>query len=132
MDNAASAPISFRGTTKLRMGRLLVSIPASAMPSGLTGCRVEAKEKGTSGEYGFELNDTVWDVNIYCDREDIRELFDSIKICLIPRDGAVNGKAVYQQHAGSFSVLQAVAGENGYVCGLAERLSLFTLGLVQE
>jgi hypothetical protein len=127
-NNIASAPISFRGTTELRASGLLVSIPASAMPSGLTGCRVEAEAKGTSGRYGFELDDTVWDVNIYCDREDIRELFDSIKICLIPKDGKVEGKVVYQKHADNFSALASVEGNDGYVCGLAEGLSVFTLG----
>jgi hypothetical protein len=110
------------------MKRLLVSIPASAMPGGLTGCRVEAEQKGTSGEYGLELDDMVWDVNIYCDREDIRELFDSIRVCILPQDGEVGGKVVYQQHSGKFAALQPTNGETGFVCGLAEGLSLFTLG----
>ncbi len=99
------------------------------MPSGMTGCRGEAEERGRSGESGFEVNDIVWDVNIFCDKEAIRELFDSIRICILPQDGKVNGKLVYQQHATSFSALPAIEGESGYVCGLAGRLSLFTLGL---
>jgi hypothetical protein len=127
-NNTASAPISFRGTTVLRKIGLLVSIPASAMPSGLTGCRVEVEAKGTSGGYGFELNDTVWDVNIYCDREDVRELFDAIKVCLLPQDGEVDGKVVYQQRAGIFSPLPTAEGNSGYACGLVGHLSLFTLG----
>jgi hypothetical protein len=90
---------------------------------------VEAEAKGTSGGYGFELDDTVWDVNIYCDREDIRELFDAIKVCLLPQDGEVDGKVVYQQHAGNFSPLPTVEGNSRYVCGLVGHLSLFTLGL---
>jgi hypothetical protein len=98
------------------------------MPSGLTGCQLQVEEMGKSGVYGIELDDTVWDVNIFCDREDVRELFDSIRVCILPEDSEVNGKLVYQQHSGIFSALPAFDGESGFVCGFAGRLSLFTLG----
>jgi hypothetical protein len=128
-DDFASAPISFRGTTELRVRGLQVSIPASAMPSGITGCRVQAEQKGRSGDYGLELDEPVWDVNIYCDREDIRELFDVIKVCISPDDSVIAGKWVLQRHGENFVPLPLVQIEEGYVCGEAEGLSLFTIGL---
>lgn len=102
------------------------------MPSGITGCRVEAEEKGRSGDYGIALDDKVWDVNIYCDREDIRELFDVIKVCIAPEDGVVADKQVLQRHGENFLPLPWIQIEEGYVCGEAAGLSLFTLGLEQE
>lgn len=125
---AASREISFRGTTVLLLGRLLVRVPASAMPSGLTGCLLRAEEKGRSGDYGFEWDDTVWDVRILCDKESLQELFDAITVCIHPEDGAVSGKLVYQRHSGEFGALPITHVKSGYVCGLVEGLSLFTLG----
>jgi len=125
---AASREISFRGTTVLLLGQLLVRVPASAMPSGLTNCMLQAEEEGRSGDYGFELDETVWDVRIMCDKENVRELFDSITVCIFPEDGEVDGKVVYQLHSGKFTALPITNEKSEYVCGLAEGLSLFTLG----
>ena len=124
----ASREISFRGTTVLLLGQLLVRVPASAMPSGLTNCMLQAEEKGRSGDYGFELDETVWDVRIMCDKENVRELFDSITVCIFPEDSEVDGKLVYQLHSGKFTALPITNEKSEYVCGLAEGLSLFTLG----
>lgn len=126
--DAASRVISFRGTTVLLLGQLLVRVPASAMPSGLTDCVLQAEDKGSSGEYGFDLDDTVWDVRILCDKENLRELFNSITVCILPGDGEVDSKAVYQLHSGKFTALPITNEKSEYVCGLAEGLSLFTLG----
>lgn len=128
--NFANSPISFRGTTSLRLGRLLVAVPASAMPSGQTGCLLLAEEQGTSGAYGNELDDTIWDVNIFCDQEDIRELFNAIKVCIAPEDGNVDGKQILQRHGENFMPLPNIQDNAGYVCGEALGLSLFTLGLL--
>jgi hypothetical protein len=98
------------------------------MPSEITGCILEANESGRSGEFGISLNDTVWDVKIFCDEEEIRELFDSIRICIEPVDGRVQGKLVYQEEREGFSSLPLANAMEGTVCGLAEHLSLFTLG----
>jgi len=63
-----------------------------------------------------------------CDKENVRELFDSITVCIFPEDGEVDGKVVYQLHSGKFTALPITNEKSEYVCGLAEGLSLFTLG----
>ena len=126
-NKSASAPISFRGTTVLRMNRLLVSIPASARPSGLIGCIAQAEVAGKSEDYGFALDGIVWDVRIFCDQEDLHEIFAPITVCIQPEDGEVSGKAVYQRLRGTFAAIEPTEREAGFVCGLAESLSLFTL-----
>lgn len=133
-DNVATSSsisklISFRGTTVAPLGRLLVLVPGAAVPSGNTGCLLEAETAGSAGDYGLHGNETVWDVRILCDREELQVLFGAIIVCIQPANGARNGMQVYQRHGtGDFEALAQVDGREGYVCGATERLSLFTIG----
>jgi len=105
-------------------------VPASAIPSGETNCRVVAQVMGESGEYGFTLDDTVWDVSIVCDSGEISLLATSITVCIRPRpkDGVSADKQVFHRHgAGSFAALPGVEALGGYACGTTQVLSLFTL-----
>src|SRR5690606_37581684 len=124
----AHTPIATAGTTKLELGRLLVSVPASAIPPGQTNCILTIQELGSSAQFGFELDDTVWDVKINCDSGELTIFFDALTICARPHDGVVSNKTLYHSHnAGRF---QGLAGGQlpGYVCGQTRVLSLFTLG----
>lgn len=102
------------------------------MPSGLTNCVVQAQEVGSSGEFGMELNDSVWDVKMLCDEEELQILFGMINVCIEPADRVAERKHVFHDNGNGFQPLPLVSGRSGYVCGKTNRLSLFTLGLVGE
>lgn len=126
--SGTSQLISFRGTTVVPFGRLLVLVPGAAVPSGNTGCMLEAEPAGRGSEYGLAFDETVWDVRILCDREELQVLFGAITVCIEPADSTVGGQ-VYQRHGSAgFEALPVVSGRQGYVCGETERLSLFTIG----
>jgi LPXTG-site transpeptidase (sortase) family protein len=86
---------------------------------------------GESSEYGFDLDDTVWDVKIICDSGELEILFARITVCIRPRpkDGDAADKQVFHRHgAGDFSALPNSDARSGYACGTTQVLSLFTLG----
>jgi hypothetical protein len=127
--DSISKLISFRGTTVVPLGRLLVMVPGASVPSGNTGCMLEAAAVGSGQDYGLALDETVWDVRILCDREELQVLFGAITVRVEPMDRDMSGKQVYQRHgSGPFEPLALVKSRDGYVCGETERLSLFTLG----
>lgn len=131
--SSTSQLISFRGTTVVPFDRLLVMVPGAAVPDGNTGCMLEAEPAGRASEHGLAFDETVWDVRILCDQEELQILFGAITVCIEPADGAFDGRQVYQRHGTSgFVALPVVSGRAGYVCGETERLSLFTIGLVED
>jgi LPXTG-site transpeptidase (sortase) family protein len=124
-----SKDIAATGTTTLQLGRLIVDVPPSAIPSGETNCRIVAQVNGEGAEYGFALDDTVWDVKIICDSGEINILFAPINVCVRPKDGNAADKQVFHRHgSGSFAALPSTALRSGYACGTTQVLSLFTLG----
>ncbi|MCW5875859.1 MAG: sortase [Anaerolineales bacterium] len=126
---AASKEIAHSGVTTLQFGRIWVSVPASAIPPGQSDCRITIRVAGDSGEYGFSLDDTVWDVKIVCDSGELNLFFDALTICIRPADGLLGDKNVYHRHAGQgFQAISGGTGPAGYVCGQTRLLSLFTLG----
>ncbi|MBX3047941.1 MAG: class F sortase [Anaerolineales bacterium] len=127
--SSASKPIAPSGVTTLQLGRLLVSLPASAIPPGQTGCEIAVKEQGSSGEYGFSLDDLVYDVKVFCDSGELNIFLDALTVCIRPSDGVPGDKNVYHRHAGQdFRAINGGSGPAGYVCGQTRTLSLFTLG----
>lgn len=121
--------ISSSGDTIFKLGRIKVIVPLGAIPSGETGCRIVIKTAGQSGEFGFALGDTVWDVKIICDSGEIGVFLLPITTCIRPRDGVLTDKQVFHRHReGSFTALPISSLLNGYVCGMTQVLSLFTFG----
>ncbi len=126
---SASKDIAGSGTTILQSGRILVSVPANAIPSGETNCRIVIQKKGTSADYGFTLDDTVWDVKLVCDSGEVHILFAPISVCIRPTDGVTSNKQVFHKHGSSgFTALPETGERSGYACGQTQTLSLFTLG----
>jgi LPXTG-site transpeptidase (sortase) family protein len=125
-----SKEIAASGTTTFYFQRAYVSVPASAIPPGETGCKIVVANKGDSGQYGFALDDVVYDVKIVCDSGPITILFDHITVCIRPKDGVTTNKQLFHKHSGasSFAPLAGGTGPSGYVCGSTQVLSLFTLG----
>lgn len=124
-----SKEIAASGTTTFTFQRAYVSVPASAIPPGETNCKIVVANKGDSGDYGFALDDVVYDVKIVCDSGQITILFDHITVCIRPQDGVVTNKQIFHRHTGAnnFSPLAGGTGPSGYVCGSTQVLSLFTL-----
>lgn len=127
---SANIPIAASGVTTLQFGRLFVSLPASAIPPGQTGCEVVAKEQSSSGQYGFSLDDIVYDVKVFCDSGELNIFLDALTICIRPSDGVASNKTLHHRHtaAAGFQPLGGGSGPAGYVCGQTRLLSLFTLG----
>ncbi|MCW5874037.1 MAG: class F sortase [Anaerolineales bacterium] len=126
---ATSAPIAPSGVTTLQLGRLLVSLPANAIPPGQTGCEITVAEVGSSAAYGFTLDDAVFDVKVHCDSGELNIFFAPLTICIQPTDGTTSNKLVYHSHnGGSFQAMNSEVTQPGYVCGQTRVLSLFTLG----
>lgn len=128
----ASREISFRGTTVLLLGRLLVTVPGAAVTIGVTQCTLQAEEIVRSMELGFELDEAVWDIKIICDEEELQVLFEPIGVCILPADAKVEGKQVFHGNGNGFLPLPLISGKSSYVCGETESLSLFTLGLATD
>ena len=128
--NKSSKEIATTGTTTFYFGRIQVSVPASAIPPGETNCKIVIETKGTSGRFGFTLNDTVWEVTIVCDSGEVNIFFAPIMICIRPEDGITTNKQIFHRHDpdGSFTALPNADGPDNYVCGTTQVLSLFTLG----
>ncbi|MCW5876186.1 MAG: sortase [Anaerolineales bacterium] len=125
----ASKDIAPSGTTTLQFGRIWVSVPAGAIPPGQTDCRLTIQIRGDSGEYGFSLDDTVWDVKISCAGSELNIFFDALTICIRPVDSLLGDKNVYHRHGGQgFQAISGGQGPAGFVCGQTRTLSLFTLG----
>jgi LPXTG-site transpeptidase (sortase) family protein len=124
---ACNKEISSAGTSNIGCGRIRVSVPASAILDSETDCRVVIKEVGDSESYGFELNDTVWDVKIICDRGEVNVFFAPITVCIRPKDGVTSDKTMFHNHGGGFVPIYGGTGPSGYVCGSTQALSLFTL-----
>lgn len=126
---SASKAIASSGVTSLQLGRIIVYVPASAIPSGQNDCKVTITQKGESGAYGFSLDDTVWDVKVLCNGHEVNIFFDALTACIRPKDGAVADKNVYHRHGSAgFTALSGGSGPAGYACGSTRLLSLFTLG----
>ncbi len=126
---SASKAIASSGVTTLELGRIIVSIPATAIPPGQTNCVLAIQQSSdSSAVFGFALDDTVWDVKIRCNNNEINLFFDALTACIRPVDGVLANKNVYHRHgANSFEPLSG--GQlAGYVCGQTRQLSLFTLG----
>lgn len=124
----ASKAIAESGVTTLQHGRILVRVPATAIPEGETDCKVVIRPEGDSGGYGFSLDDTVWDVKIECAGGKVAILYDAISVCIRPQDGEVADKQVFHRHSNAFTALASTGELSGYVCGQTRSLSLFTLG----
>lgn len=126
--NVASAPIAPSGITTLELDRIMVTVPASAIPPGQTGCVLTIQEAGSSAAYGFALDDTVWDVKIHCNNNEINIFFDALTVCARAHDGVTANKNIYHNH--NAAGFQAISGGQapGYICGQTRLLSLFTLG----
>ncbi|QYK51713.1 MAG: sortase [Anaerolineales bacterium] len=117
------------GVTTLELGRIIVSVLATAIPPGQTGCVLTIQQSAdSSAVFGFTLDDTVWDVKVHCNGSELSIFFDALTVCVRPVDGVLANKNVYHSHnAGSFEPLSG--GQlSGYVCGQTRLLSLFTLG----
>lgn len=100
-----------------------------AIPPGQTGCEIAVKQQGSSGEYGFSLDDVVYDVKVFCDSSELNIFLDALTICIKPADGLLGDKTLYHRHAGQdFRAISGGRGPAGYVCGQTRTLSLFTLG----
>lgn len=127
---SVSADIASSGTTTLQLGDIVVSVPASAV-AGLGSCRLGIEDLGSSGQFGFTLDDTVWDVDIVCDGVNQHIFFAPIRVC-IQADGSPAGKQVFHRDdgGGAFTAMALVDGPAGYVCAETRVLSLFTLGSV--
>ncbi|MEX1071893.1 MAG: sortase [Anaerolineales bacterium] len=124
-----SQEISSSGETIFRLGRIKVIVPLGAIPSNETGCRIVIETVGQSGQFGFTLGDTVWDVKIICDSGEIEVFLLPITVCIRPTDGVMTDKQVFHRHGeGSFTALPISSLLNGYVCGTTQVLSLFTFG----
>jgi LPXTG-site transpeptidase (sortase) family protein len=125
-----SKEIDPSGTTTLQLGRIIVSVPEGAV-QGQTNCRLGIEDIGTSGQFGFTLDDTVWDVDIVCDGVNQHIFFAPISICIRP-EGSTAGKQVFHRDdgGGAWGPLAVVDGLSGYVCAETRVLSLFTLGSV--
>ncbi|MCW5877813.1 MAG: sortase [Anaerolineales bacterium] len=127
--SSISKAIATSGVTSLQQGRIIVYVPASAIPSGQSDCKVTITQKGESGAYGFSLDDTVWDVSVPCGGHEVSLFFDALTVCIRPKDGAVADKNVYHRHGSAgFAALSGGSGPAGYACGQTRTLSLFTLG----
>lgn len=127
--SSVSKAIASSGVTSLQLGRIVVSVPATAIPPGQTGCVLAIQQSGeSSAVFGFTLDDAVWDVKIRCNNNEVSLFFDVLTVCVRPVDGLLANKNVYHRHgAGSFQPLSG--GQlSGYVCGQTRLLSLFTLG----
>jgi LPXTG-site transpeptidase (sortase) family protein len=122
--------ISDSGITRVYFKRALVVIPASAIPDGETNCEVTVSDAGDSGEFGFTLDDAVYDVSIRCDSGPLTILISPVTVCIRPADGNVNDKQLFHHHKGEsgFSPLPIADGADNYVCGTTQVFSLFTLG----
>ena len=118
------------GINQLYFGRLHVIVPATAIPNGYGECYIRAEALDGSGEYGFQLDATVWDVSIVCDGVELSNLEQAITVCIRPADGVTGDKHVFHRHGSSsfFSQLPDIAAAGDYVCGTTSQLSLFTLG----
>lgn len=129
-EQQGSKEIAASGTTTFTFQRAYISVPASAVPPGETNCKIVVADKGDSGDYGFSLDDVVYDVKIVCDSGPVTLLFDHITVCIRPKDGVVSNKQIFHKHTGasSFAPLAGGTGPSGYVCGSTQVLSLFTLG----
>lgn len=125
-----STPIAATGTTSLALGRILVSVPAVAIPAGQTGCLLQIEELNDGSKmFGFTLDDVVFDVTIRCDSGELSAFVAPLTVCIRPLDGVTNNKRVYHRHnGGDFAALGSEASLAGYVCGQTRLLSLFTLG----
>lgn len=126
----AHKPIAPSGLTTLQFGRISVVVPASAIPAGQTNCVLTIQELGSSGEFGFVLDDTVWDVKVRCNNNPVSIFFDALTICIRPLDGVLSSKNVYHRHtaAAGFQAIHGGAAPAGFVCGQTRLLSLVTLG----
>ncbi|QYK51698.1 MAG: sortase [Anaerolineales bacterium] len=124
-----STPIGTTGNTSLTLGRILVSVPAVAIPAGQTGCLLQIEELNDGSKmFGFTLDDVVFDVTIRCDSGELSAFAAPLTVCIRPLDGVTN-KRVYHRHNGAdFAALGSEASLAGYVCGQTRLLSLFTLG----
>lgn len=126
---AGSTSIAPSGVTTLRLGSLLVSLPAQAIPPGQTGCQLSGAQLGGSAAYGFALDDAVFDVKVHCDSGELNIFLAPLTICIQPADGVTNNKLVYHSHnGGSFQPMNSEVTQPGYVCGQTRLLSVFTLG----
>ncbi|MCW5874032.1 MAG: class F sortase [Anaerolineales bacterium] len=126
---SSTTEISPAGVTTLQLGRLLVGLPASAIPPGQTGCQISAIQLSSSASYGFALDDAVFDVKVHCDSGELTIFLAPLTICIQPPDGVANNKLVYHSHNGaSFLAMGSEVTQPGFVCGQTRTLSLFTLG----
>lgn len=127
--SSVSKAIASSGVTSLQQGRIIVYVPASAIPTGESDCKITITQKGESGAYGFSLDDTVWDVKVLCGGHEVNIFFDALTVCIRPKDGVVADKNVYHRHGSTgFAALSGGSGPAGYACGSTRLLSLFTLG----
>ncbi|MCW5876165.1 MAG: sortase [Anaerolineales bacterium] len=128
---SASKPIAPSGITSLGLGRrIIVYVPAEAIPTGQTNCTLTIREDGESGRFGFALDDTVWDVKITCDSSELKIFMAPLTTCILPLDNTSSDKNVYHRHnlAAGFQAIAGGSGLPGWVCGQTRVLSLFTLG----
>lgn len=125
----AHAAINPAGLTRLDFGRITIFIPAGALFEDPAGCTVSVETLGGSGEYGFRLDDTVWDVSVDCQGEQVSLFRLPITVCIRPADGVLRDKNVYHRHANAdFAPLAASDELSTHACGETRVLSLFTLG----
>ncbi|MBL1197366.1 MAG: sortase, partial [Chloroflexi bacterium] len=111
-----------------------LDIPANAIPAGTDAnantCRLTVKDSGSASDYGYSINETVWDLRLVCDGQQVTQLAAPITICVKPSDGSNANKALFHRHndAGAFNTLPDALGRAGWVCGSTSRLSLFLAG----
>ncbi|KAA3646121.1 MAG: sortase [Chloroflexi bacterium] len=111
-----------------------LDIPANAIPAGTdanaNACRLTVREAGTAADYGYAISETVWDIRLVCDGQQVTQLAAPITICVKPSDGSNANKALFHRHgdAGAFNALPDALGRAGWVCGSTSQLSLFLAG----
>lgn len=127
---AFTKEIETASDTSISLGRIYVLVPDNAIDEDEAYCRIVIAQKGDSGDFGFELDDTMWDVKIVCDSGEITLLFAPLSVCIRPKGGVTVDKQVFHRHDGSWNALTSTGEVSGYVCGQTQMLSLFTLGTV--
>ncbi|UYN90383.1 MAG: sortase [Anaerolineales bacterium] len=120
--------IATSGTTTLELGDISVSLPAEAV-TGLGSCSLSIQDLGNSGDFGFTLNDSVWDVDITCDGANQHIFLAPITICIRP-EGSTDDKKIFHRGdaGGSWDPLATLSSSSGMICAHTRTLSLFTLG----
>ncbi|MBX3047923.1 MAG: sortase [Anaerolineales bacterium] len=117
------------GLTRLDFGRIAVLVPAGALFGDGQDCSVSIEMRGDSAEFGFQLDDTVWDVKVLCKERPVNLFQLPLSVCIRPVDGVTGDKNVYHRHAeADFAPLAGSNDLPGFVCGKTRTLSLFTLG----